>query len=138
MTTKDEIISIVTEMWDTLNSSLKSVACMAKTLEEGDLAFTKQVEQTEALKKSLDATRRILPKELFDEAMQIATDYIQTPFNWVLHKIKADIQLGKQSYNQNDLIELHEILINELIPLDEVQAQMNAFADKLKKYLNDL
>ena len=51
MTTKDEIISIVTEMWDTLNSSLKSVACMAKTLEEGDLAFTKQVEQTEALKK---------------------------------------------------------------------------------------
>lgn len=70
--------------------------------------------------------------------MQIATDYIQTPFNWVLRKIKADIQLGKQSYNQKDFIELHEILINELIPVDEVQAQMNAFADKLKKYLNDL
>ena len=56
----------------------------------------------------------------------------------ILSKIKADIQLGKQSYNQKDLIKLHEILINELIPLDEVQAQINAFADKLKKYLNDL
>lgn len=133
-----EIIRKGKELYNCINVSVEAVAGMVQTMVDEGIEFTKQVKATEALKKALLDTRHVLPKELHSEAFSIAMDYVQNGFNWMLDKVRTDVEQGVDGYSQEELLALHHKMTHELIPLREAEARINAFGARLSDYLNSI
>lgn len=134
---KKEKITAVTSLYGDLSHALKAVASMVQTLvDDGCPVFKKQVEAVQKLKYTLHVTKDFLPQKLYNEAFDIAVEYIETAYNWVLGKIRTDMANGVTTYSQQELIAMHEVVTCDLIPLDEVQGRIDAFRAKLADYLD--
>lgn len=135
---KQYTLSSANELYDSLVSSTKSVLMMIQSMADEGPEFKMQKRYTEDLMNALNKNREILPQDLYEIAYDIAVDYPQKGFNWVLDKVRTSIAAGKENFNSTELQALHDELIHDIINWEDAQNRINNFSDKLTEYLNSL
>jgi hypothetical protein len=135
---KEYTIKTAAELNDALQASTKSTLLMVKTMADGDLEFVQQSRCNDALKNALRKSQAVLPQNLYETAYDIAVDYTQNGYNWVLNKIREDLSDGKSSYDHKELQSMHDTLIHNIVNVDEAQTRLNQFKDELMRYVNSL
>lgn len=135
---KEYTIKTVIELNDALQASIKSTLSMVQSIIDEGFEFQHQRICNENLRKALHKSQAVLPQNIYEIAYDMAVNYIQKGFNWVLAKIRQDQSSGKEVYDNAELLSMHETLIHDIVNIDEAQKRINQITNELMIYVNSL
>lgn len=121
-----------------LQDSIKSTIAMVQNIADGDIEFKQQNYCNNNLMKALRRSQAVLPQELYETAYNIAVDYTQKGYNWVLNKIREAMSSGQEHFENEELQAMHDTLTHDIVNIEEANRRINQFIKELTTYLNSL